>query len=126
MTVEVQGPAGIREQALKGFTEGNVQRALFSETQARLTNKNGRAALGEQQRSRAHLDRKKKWRIRCKTLPGPRASQVAQSVKSLPATLETWVSFLGGEDPLEKKMATHSSILAWRIKGRTSLTRLSN
>ena len=115
MTVEVQGPAGIREQALKSFTEGNVQRGLFSETQARLTSKNGRAALGEQQRSGAHLDRKKKRRIRCKTLPGPRASQVAQSVKSLPATLETWVSFLGGDDPLEKKMATHSSILAWRI-----------
>ena len=29
---------------------------------------------------------------------------------------ETWVQFLGGEDPLEKEMATHSSILAWRIQ----------
>ena len=36
-------------------------------------------------------------------------------VKSLPATLETHVLSLGREDPLEKKMATHSSILAWRI-----------
>ena len=44
-----------------------------------------------------------------------RASLVAQMVKNLPAVLETWVQFLGQEDPLEKGMATHSSILAWRI-----------
>ena len=43
------------------------------------------------------------------------ASQVAQSVKTLPAMQETWAQFLGREDPLEKDMATHSSILAWRI-----------
>ena len=36
-------------------------------------------------------------------------------VKNLPATQETWVWSLGGEDPLEKDMATHSSILAWEI-----------
>ena len=40
---------------------------------------------------------------------------IAQSVKNLPAMQETWVQFLGLEDPLEKEMATHSSILAWRI-----------
>ena len=40
---------------------------------------------------------------------------MAQRVKSLPAMQETQVQFLGGEDPLEKKVATHSSILAWRI-----------
>ena len=40
---------------------------------------------------------------------------VAQMVKNLPAKEQTWVSFLGGEDPLERGMATHSSILAWRI-----------
>ena len=40
---------------------------------------------------------------------------VAQSVKSLPAMWETRVQPLGREDPLEKEMATHSSILAWRI-----------
>ena len=40
---------------------------------------------------------------------------VAQSVNSLPAMWETWVHSLGWEDPLEKEMATHSSILAWRI-----------
>ena len=36
-------------------------------------------------------------------------------VKSLPAMLETWVQSLGQEDPLEKEIATHSSILAWKI-----------
>ena len=44
-----------------------------------------------------------------------RASLVAQSVKNLPAVQETQVQFLGWEDPLEKEMATHSSILAWKI-----------
>ena len=38
-----------------------------------------------------------------------------QSVKNLPAMQETWVRFLGQEDPLEMEMATHSSMLAWRI-----------
>ena len=45
----------------------------------------------------------------------PMASLVAQRFKRLPAMWETWVQSLGWEDPLEKKMATHSSILAWRI-----------
>ena len=36
-------------------------------------------------------------------------------VKNLPAMQETWVGSLGQENPLEKEMATHSSILAWRI-----------
>ena len=40
---------------------------------------------------------------------------VAQKAKSLPAMRETWVQSLAWEDPLEKEMATHSSILAWRI-----------
>ena len=39
----------------------------------------------------------------------------AQMVKSLPAVQETWVQSLGWEDPLEKEMATHSRILAWKI-----------
>ena len=43
------------------------------------------------------------------------ASLVAQRLKHLPAMQETWVQSLGREDPLEKEMATHSSILAWRI-----------
>ena len=52
---------------------------------------------------------------------------VAQMVKNLPAMQDTWVRSLGWEDPLEKGMATHFSILAWKIpwtvhgvtKGRT-------
>ena len=44
-----------------------------------------------------------------------RASLIAQLVKNLPVMQETWVLFLGQEEPLEKEMATHSSILAWRI-----------
>ena len=40
---------------------------------------------------------------------------MAQTVKSLPAVRETLVRSLGWEDPLEKEMATHSSILAWKI-----------
>ena len=43
------------------------------------------------------------------------ASLVTQMVKNLPATQETWVRSLGWEDPLEKDMATHTSVLAWRI-----------
>ena len=43
------------------------------------------------------------------------ASLVAQTVKNLPAMWETWVWCLGWEDALEEGMATHSSILAWRI-----------
>ena len=40
---------------------------------------------------------------------------MVQTVKNLPAMLETWVRSLGQEDPLEEGMATHSGILAWRI-----------
>ena len=40
---------------------------------------------------------------------------MAQTVEILPAVQETWVQSLGLEDPLEEAMATHSSILAWRI-----------
>ena len=43
------------------------------------------------------------------------ASIVAQMVKNTPAMQELWVQSLGQEDPLEKQMATHSSILAWEI-----------
>ena len=64
-------------------------------------------------------------------------SQVAQMVKNLPAMQETRVRSLGQKDPLEKEMATHSSILAWRIprteepgglqsRGSQSRTRLNN
>ena len=61
----------------------------------------------------------------------------AQTVKRLSTTRETWVQSLGGEDVLEKKIATHSSILAWKIPrteepgrpqsmGSQSWTRLSD
>ena len=43
------------------------------------------------------------------------SSLVAQMVKNLPAVWEVWVRSLGREDPLEKGMATHSRILAWKI-----------
>ena len=43
------------------------------------------------------------------------ASLMAQTGKNLPAVQEMWVQYLGQEDSLEKGMATHSSILAWRI-----------
>ena len=43
------------------------------------------------------------------------ASLVAQTVKNLPTMWETWVGSLGWEDYLEESMATHSSIIAWRI-----------
>ena len=44
------------------------------------------------------------------------ASLVAQLLKNVPAVQETWVLFLCWEDPLEKEIATHSSILVWRIQ----------
>ena len=47
--------------------------------------------------------------------PGWGASLVAQMVKNPPAVKETWVQFLSQEDALKKGMATHPSILAWRI-----------
>ena len=46
------------------------------------------------------------------------ASLVAQIVKNPPAMQENWAPSLGGEDPLEKEMATHSNILAWKTPGR--------
>ena len=47
---------------------------------------------------------------------------MAQRVKRLPAMRETWIQSLGQEDPLEKEMATHSDILAWRnLHGQKSL-----
>ena len=49
------------------------------------------------------------------SLPYSWTSLVAQLIKNLLAMRETWIQFLGWEDPLEKRKATHSSILAWRI-----------
>ena len=49
-------------------------------------------------------------------------SLVSQTVKDLPAMQETWVRSLGWKDPLEEGMATHSSILAWRISWTEELS----
>ena len=54
----------------------------------------------------------------------PWASFIAQIVKNLPATQETWIWVLGQEDALEKEMTTHSSILAWRIPWKEEPGRL--
>jgi len=54
------------------------------------------------------------------------ASFIAQSVNNLPAIQETWVKVLSQEDPLEKEMATHSSILAWRIPWTEEHVRLQS
>ena len=54
------------------------------------------------------------------------ASLVAQRLKHLPAMWETWVRSLSWEDHLEKEMAIHSSILAWRIPGREKSGRLQS
>ena len=54
-----------------------------------------------------------KYMKRCLTIGAPR--EVTETVKHLPAIGETWVRFLGQEDPLEKEMAIHSSTFAWKI-----------
>ena len=54
------------------------------------------------------------------------ASLLAQLVKNLSAMQETWVQSLSGEDPLEKGMAIHPSILAWRIPWTEELGRLQS
>ena len=60
------------------------------------------------------------------TLPGEaQTSLVAQTVKRLPTMRETGVQSLVWEDLLEKEMATHSSILAWKIHGQRSLVNYS-
>ena len=51
----------------------------------------------------------------CYTLIESKVSLMAQMVKNLPAMQKTQVGSLGREDPLEEEMATHSSILAWKI-----------
>ena len=66
------------------------------------------------------LDTSDKWN--CIFVP----SLVAQRLKHLPEMLETWVQSLSREDPLEKEMATHSSVLAWRIPWREKPGRLQS
>ena len=54
------------------------------------------------------------------------ASLVVQRVKHLPAMQKTWVQSLGREDPLEKRMITHSSVLAWRFPWTEEPSRLQS
>ena len=54
------------------------------------------------------------------------SSLIAQLVQNLPAVRETWVQSLDQEDPLGKEMATHSSILAWRIPWTEAPSRLQS
>ena len=62
------------------------------------------------------LEKCKKYRHKFVEAPNYQgASLVAQTVKNPPAMQETWVQSLGWEDPLKEGMATHSSILAWKI-----------
>ena len=51
---------------------------------------------------------------------------MTQTVKNLPAIQETWVQTQDEEDPLEKRMATHSNILAWKFHGQKSLESYSS
>ena len=62
----------------------------------------------------------------CRALNQVWTSLVAHMVKRLPTMRETWVQSLGQEDLLEKEMATHSSILAWKIHGWRSLVGYSS
>ena len=60
-------------------------------------------------------DSGQRFRKTCAHVSSLVASPVAQTAKRLPVMRETWVQSLGGEDPLEKEMVTHSSSLAWEI-----------
>ena len=61
------------------------------------------------------LPRELSWAAKLENPSLKETQQVAQTVKNLPAMQETWIQSLGWEDLLEKGMATHSNILAWRI-----------
>ena len=66
-------------------------------------------------RSEGRMSHRRIWDFLIKE----RSSLVAQRLKRLPEMWETWVRSLGREDPLEKELTTHSSILAWRIPWAT-------
>ena len=66
-------------------------------------------------KSRKHRNMEEETIFSFSTLKQPLFNVAAQLVKNPPAMWETWVRSLGWEDPLQKGMATHSSILAWRI-----------
>ena len=66
------------------------------------------------------------WRATVQGVAKSWTSLVAQTVKRLPTTQETWVRSLDQEDALEKEMATHSSTLAWKIPGTEDPGRLQS
>ena len=66
------------------------------------------------------------FQILVSNIPPLGASLVAQLVKNLPAMPKTWVQSLGQEDPLEKEMETHSSILSWEIPWTEEPSRLQS
>ena len=70
-------------------------------------------------RSRLRECGRRAWRLavekKARYNTSQRLPQVAQTAKNLPTMREMWIQSLGWEDALEKEMATHSSILAWRI-----------
>ena len=70
----------------------------------------------EKDKDQLHIFKLKRqgWKLHV-TTGRIRVSLVVQRLKHLPKMQETWVQSLGQEDPLEKEMATHSSIFAWRI-----------
>ena len=70
---------------------------------------------------RLHCQARQTWYVVLCICP-----HVAQLVKNLPAMLDTWVQFLGRKDPLEKEMATHSSIVAWRIPWTEELGKIQS
>ena len=61
------------------------------------------------------------WAVKLENPSLKETQQAAQMVKNLPAMKETWIQSLGREDPLEKGLATHSSIVAWRIPSTEEL-----
>ena len=70
--------------------------------------------LAQRQKYRS-MEKNRNARDKSTHLQTPWASLVAQMLEHLPAMQETWVQSLGWKDPLEKEMATPSSILAWKI-----------
>ena len=75
----------------------------------------GRSNLDDTSQEASHRGQTPPLLDFCPDLWKQRASLVTQMVKNLPVMQETWVRFLGRENPLEKEMAAHSNILPWRI-----------
>ena len=77
--------------------------------------RNDRAPVASSEFRAIHIHKEASWDLFCWAHALSWASLVAQTVKNSPAVWETWVRSLGWEHALEDSMATHSSVLAWRI-----------